>query len=102
MGELLEDMIKAFKEISDQPAVANEVYVSPPDHQHMMKMAADPAYRSLTFSGIVVHIDVDLERSHFVAVMSDNTIEVRGASAQKVALKVMAARVNRAMKLKVK
>lgn len=90
MGEIYEDMIKAFQSMRDLPPVAMEVHVAPPDHRYMLDMVADPIYRSLAFSGLVVHMDVDLERSHFVAVMSDHTVEVRGLSGQKVALKILA------------
>ena len=89
VGRILEALIetgKAFKMITP---VAMELHVSPTDYHLVMDLSTPATGPVPQFGGVVIHINVDLKPTHYVAVMSDNSVEVRGKSAYPVGLGIL-------------
>ena len=90
MGDdMVEDVLSALKSMAGQPPVAMELHVSPADHRLVVGLSTPAAGPVPLSGGVVIHVNADLKPKEFVAVMSDNSVEVRGESAYPVGLAIL-------------
>jgi hypothetical protein len=102
--DITSDLLRSMKKL--QKIVAPmELHCSPADRQFFEDMAEEhkPKTTVIPFGALPIYTDDDLARGHWCSVNSDNTIDVFGKSAERVALKILSQKSYlRIGKLKVK
>lgn len=90
MSEILDDCIAACEKFSKM-VVAMEIRCSPADKQTMLDLCeeAAPKDSTLGFTGIPIVADPDIRSTHWLAVMSDHSIDIFGATAVHAAIRLI-------------
>ena len=90
MGDdIVEDVLSALKNMAGLPPVAMELHVSPADHRLVVDLSTPATGPAPLSGGVVIHVNADLKPTHWVAVMSDSSVEIRGKSAYAVGLGIL-------------
>ena len=88
--DMVEDLLKVVDEFRRMPAYPMEIHCSRSDYSLVMDMCEEALDPISPIGGIIIIMEYRLHPTHWVVVMSDNTLEVVGKSAQIVALGLMA------------
>lgn len=90
VGHILEGLMEARTAFKMITPFAMEMHVSAADYRLIMDLA-EPSYdHEDLLAGLTIIIDARLERTHFVTVMSDQSVEVYGESAKAIGLGILA------------